>query len=415
LVQHNHTGADFEIGSCPIAATPPSGWEPLIPYDERVRLEDVSAYAGHLVVHQRSGGLTQLRILELGEDGVGDDYLVDFPQEVYTVGAGGGAQFDQPVVRLSYTSLTVPSSVYDYDVRSRELMLRKQQPVRGHDPAAYEERRLWATADDGERVPISLVHRRGVRGPEGHEHPIPFLLYGYGAYELSTDPGFSVSWLSLLDRGAGVAIAHVRGGGEMGRRWYDDGKLLHKRNTFSDFAACARHLVSTGWTTHEQIVGEGGSAGGLLIGVVANEHPDLFGGLVAEVPFVDALTSMLDASLPLTVTEYDEWGDPSSDPETYDYIAGYAPYENVDGQEYPPILATTSVNDTRVLYVEPAKWVARIRASAPDGDGRPEVLLKTEMAAGHGGVSGRYRSWRDRAFIQAWMLDRMGLADARPA
>jgi oligopeptidase B len=413
LVQHNHTGADFEIGTCPIAATPPSGWAPLIPYDERVRLEDVAAYAGHLVVHQRSGGLTQLRIVELDDEGLGDDYLVDFPQEVYTVGGSGGAQFDQPIVRVSYTSLTVPSSVYDYDVRTRDLTLRKQQPVRGHDPSAYEEHRLWAVADDGERVPISLVHRVGARGADG-DRPIPFLLYGYGAYELSIDPGFSVAWLSLLDRGAGVAIAHVRGGGEMGRRWYDDGKLLHKRHTFSDFAACARHLVQTGWSTHDRIVGEGGSAGGLLIGVAANEHADLFGGLVAEVPFVDALTSMLDASLPLTVTEYDEWGNPEADAETYDYIAGYAPYENVGTQDYPAILATTSVNDTRVLYVEPAKWVARIRATAPDDRGRADVLLKTEMSAGHGGVSGRYRAWRDRAFTLAWVLDRMGLTGAHP-
>lgn len=413
LVQHNHTGADFEIGTCPIAATPPSGWTPLIPYDEQVRLEDVSAYAGHLVVHQRSGGLTQLRIVELGDAGPEDDYLVEFPQEVYTVGGGGGAQFDQPIVRVSYTSLTVPSSVYDYDVRSRELTLRKQQPVRGHDPAAYEEHRLWAEAEDGERVPISLVCRADARGLDG-DQPIPFLLYGYGAYEISIDPGFSVPWLSLLDRGAGVAIAHVRGGGEMGRRWYDDGKLLRKRHTFSDFATCARHLVKTGWSTHDRIVGEGGSAGGLLIGVAANEDAELFGGLVAEVPFVDALTSMLDASLPLTVTEYDEWGNPEGDVETYDYLAGYAPYENVGPQDYPPILATTSVNDTRVLYVEPAKWVARLRATAPDDGGRPDVLLKTEMSAGHGGVSGRYRAWRDRAFTLAWILDRMGLADVEP-
>ncbi|MGC4112501.1 MAG: S9 family peptidase [Nocardioides sp.] len=414
LVEHNRTGPDFEIGTCAIEPTPPSGWVPLIAHDASVRLEDVSAYAGHLVVHQRSRGLTQLRILELGDQGVADDYLVEFPQEVYTVGGGGGAEFTQPVVRLSYTSLTVPASVYDYDVRSRELRLLKRQPVRDHDPSAYDERRLWATADDGEQVPISLVWRRDARGEDGQESPIPFLLYGYGAYELSTDPGFSIAWLSLLDRGAGVAIAHVRGGGEMGRRWYDDGKLLHKRNTFSDYAACARHLVDTGWTTPERLVGEGGSAGGLLIGVVANEYPDLFGGLVAEVPFVDALTSMLDASLPLTVTEYDEWGDPAADEETYDYIAGYAPYENIGAQSYPPILATTSVNDTRVLYVEPAKWVARLRATAPGHDGRPDVLLKTEMAAGHGGVSGRYRAWRDRAFVQAWMLDRMGLADTEP-
>ena len=304
--------------------------------------------------------------------------------------------------------------MYDYDVRSRHLSLLKRQPVHGHDPAAYEEHRLWATADDGQPVPISLVCRAGARGRSGEEHPIPFLLYGYGAYEISIDPSFSVSRLSLLDRGAGMAIAHVRGGGEMGRRWYDDGRLGQKRHTFSDFAACARHLVATGWTTHDRLIAEGASAGGLLIGVVANEYADLFSGLVAEVPFVDALTSMLDASLPLTVTEYDEWGNPEADPEAYDYLAGYAPYDNVDGSVCPPILATTSVNDTRVLYVEPAKWVARLRATAADGRARPDVLLKTEMSAGHGGVSGRYRAWRERAFIQAWMLDRMGLADAAP-
>jgi oligopeptidase B len=424
LVHHNHTGPDFEIGWCPIQPAPPSDWTPLVPHDEHVRLEDVAAYAGHLVVHQRSGGLTQLRIIELGDDGPGDDYLMEFSQEVYTVGASGGAEFDQPVVRVSFTSLTVPPSVYDYDVRDRELALLKQTPVRGHDPEAYEEHRIWATADDGEQVPISVVHRRGARGTggtEGSGGPIPLLLYGYGAYEYSIDPGFSVTRLSLLDRGAGYAIAHVRGGGEMGRRWYDDGKLLAKRHTFSDFGACARHLVETGWAAPQTLLAEGASAGGLLIGVVANEYPDLFGGLVAEVPFVDPLTSMLDATLPLTVTEYDEWGNPEADVEAYDYIAGYAPYDNVGEQRYPPILATTSVNDTRVLYVEPAKWVARLRATSArsgdsgDGSGRPDVLLKTELSAGHGGVSGRYRAWRDRAFTLAWMLDRMGLADAAPA
>ena len=286
------------------------------------------------MVPQRSGGLTQLRILLLDDAGIADDYLVEFPQELYTVGGWGGAESDAPTVRVGYTSMTVPSSVYDYDVRTRRLTLLKQQPVRGHDPSAYEEHRLWATADDGAQVPISLVCRQGAAA----DGPIPFLLYGYGAYEISTDPAFSVSRLSLLDRGAGMAIAHVRGGGEMGRHWYDDGKLLHKRHTFSDFAACARHLVAEGWTTPDRLVAEGGSAGGLLIGAVANQYPDLFGGLVADVPFVDALTSMLDASLPLTVTEYDEWGDPS-EPEAYDYLAGYAPYENVAAVDYPPILA----------------------------------------------------------------------------
>jgi oligopeptidase B len=240
---------------------------------------------------------------------------------------------------------------------------------------------------------------------------VPTLLYGYGAYETSVDPYFSVARLSLLDRGAAFAIAHVRGGGEMGRRWYDDGKLAAKPNSFSDFVACARHLVETGWSRPETLVAEGASAGGLLAGAVANHAPELFGGILAVVPFVDPLTTMLDASLPLTVTEYDEWGNPEADPDAYDQIAAYAPYDNVAAVRYPPILAQTSLNDTRVLYVEPAKWVARLRAVALNGD---DVLLRTEMAAGHGGVSGRYKAWEDRAFALAWMLDRMGLAETLP-
>ncbi len=410
LVLHNATGADFELASAPLRPTPAEGWEPLIPHQDSVRLEDVDAFAGHLVVHQRSQGLTQLRILELGDAGVTDDYLVEFDHEVYTVGSGGNPGFDQPVVRLGYTTMATPSSVYDYDVRSRELTLLRRAPVLGgYDPADYEEHRLWATADDGEQVPISIVARRGSReGVGGGTGPVPTLLYGYGAYEASMDPYFSVARLSLLDRGAAFAIAHVRGGGEMGRRWYDDGKLMAKQNTFSDFIACARHLVETGWSTPSTLIAEGASAGGLLMGAVANQAPEAFGGIVAGVPFVDNLTSMLDATLPLTVTEYDEWGNPEEDPEVYDYLASYSPYENVADLPYPPILAETSLNDTRVLYVEPAKWVARLRAVAPQAD----VLLRTEMAAGHGGVSGRYKSWHDRAFALAWMLDRMGLADA---
>ncbi len=223
------------------------------------------------------------------------------------------------------------------------------------------------------------------------------------------DPYFSVARLSLLDRGAAFAIAHVRGGGEMGRRWYDHGKLLHKKNTFSDFVACARHLAANGWTTPELTIAEGASAGGLLMGAIANQAPDAFGGIVAGVPFVDNLTTMLDASLPLTVPEYEEWGNPEDDAEAYDYIASYAPYDNVAAVDYPPILAETSFHDTRVLYVEPAKWIARLRATA---GGRRDFVLKTEMAAGHGGVSGRYKAWHDRAFSLAWILDRMGLADA---
>ncbi|MDP3891193.1 S9 family peptidase [Nocardioides sp.] len=405
LVLHNASGPDFELATSPVDAASASAWEPLIPHRPGVRLEDVDAFAGHLVVHQRSEGLTQLRVIELGEAGPVDDHLVEFEDEVYMIGSGGNPAFEQPVVRLGYTTMATPASVYNYDVASRELTLLKRAPVLGgYDPGDYEEHRLWATAEDGTHVPISVVARRGARD----SGPVPLLLYGYGAYEASMDPYFSIARLSLLDRGAAFAIAHVRGGGEMGRHWYDDGKLLHKQNTFGDFISCARHLVATGWTTPGSMVAEGGSAGGLLMGAVANQAPDLFGGIVANVPFVDALTSMLDASLPLTVTEYEEWGNPEADPEVYAYMAGYAPYDNVAAADYPPILAETSLNDTRVLYVEPAKWIARLRATAV---GRRDFLLRTEMAAGHGGVSGRYKAWHDRAFSLAWILDRMGLAD----
>ncbi|MCW2843439.1 MAG: oligopeptidase Serine peptidase family [Nocardioides sp.] len=412
LVMHNHTWPDFELGVAPIAPSGPDQWQPLVPHDASVRLEDVDAFAGHLVVHQRSEGLTQLRILELGGTGVTDDYLLEFDEEIYTVGSGGNPNFHQPTVRLGYTSMAIPSSVYDYDVRTRELTLLRRTPVLGgFDPADYEEHRLWAPTEDGERVPISVVCRRGAHGTDDEPTPIPVLLYGYGAYETSIDPYFSVARLSLLDRGAGFAIAHVRGGGEMGRRWYDEGKLFHKQNSFSDFAACARHLIATGWTTPGRLVAEGASAGGLLMGAAANQAPQLFGGVVAGVPFVDILTTMLDATLPLTVTEYDEWGNPEHDPSVHTYIRGYAPYDNVVALDYPPILAETSLNDTRVLYVEPAKWIAKLRATAT---GRQDFLLRTEMSAGHGGVSGRYKSWHDRAFSLAWILDRMGLADTTP-
>src|SRR6478752_4772938 len=315
LVMHNHTGADFELATAPIAPTPAVDWQPLIAHTPAVRLEDVTSFAGHLVVHQRSEGLTQLRILELGDEGVADDYLVEFDHEIYTVGSAGNPGFHQPVVRLGYTTMAVPSSVYDYDVRSRELTLLRRTPVLGgYDAADYEEHRLWATADDGVRVPISIVARRGSReGVGGGTQPVPTLLYGYGAYEASMDPYFSIARLALLDRGAAFAIAHVRGGGEMGRRWYDGGKLFAKQHTFSDFVACARHLVESGWRTPDVLIAEGASAGGLLMGAVANQAPELFAGVVAGVPFVDALTTMLDATLPLTVTEYDEWGNPEDD------------------------------------------------------------------------------------------------------
>lgn len=404
LVLHNASGADFELSVAPTTPTPPEQWRTMIGHDPAVRLEDVDAFSGHLVVHQRSQGLTQLRILELGDAGVSADYLVEFDQEVYTISSGANPSFDQPVVRLGYASMTVPPSVYDYRVASRELTLLRRAPVLGgYEPGDYEEHRLWAPARDGARVPISLVCRRGA----GAAGPVPTLLYGYGAYETSMDPYFSIARLSLLDRGAAFAIAHVRGGGEMGRHWYDDGKLDHKPNTFNDFVDCARHLVASGWSVPSSLVAEGGSAGGLLVGAALNQAPELFAAAATAVPFVDVLTSMLDSSLPLTAAEYEEWGNPEADPHAYDLIASYAPYENVAETDYPPILAETSLHDTRVLYVEPAKWIARLRATAV---GRRDFLLRTQMSAGHGGVSGRYQAWEDRAFTLAWILDRMGLA-----
>ena len=408
LVLHNENAENFELARAPMDSVgredAVSTWEPMIAHDPGVRLEDVDAFAGHLVVSQRSEGLTQLRLLRLGPEGVQSDELLEMEHPIYTVGMAGNPEFDQPTLRFGYTTMATPGAVHQLDLRTGERTLLKETPVLGgFDPSAYEQHREWATAPDGARVPLSIVVPAGAP----RDGSTPFLLYGYGAYETSIDPYFAISRLSLLDRGMGFAIAHVRGGGEMGRRWYDEGKMLHKRNTFTDYVACARHLAEAGWTSADRLVAEGGSAGGLLMGAVANLAPDAFAGIVADVPFVDPLTSILDPSLPLTVIEWEEWGNPLEDPEVYAYMQAYSPYENVAAVPYPPILAETSLNDTRVLYVEPAKWVARLRATSPTGD---TVLLKTEMVAGHGGVSGRYNAWRDRAFTLAWVLDKVGLA-----
>jgi oligopeptidase B len=319
------------------------------------------------------------------------------------VGPDANPEYDTTSFRLHYASLVTPDSVYDCNLESGELTLRKQKPVLGdYDPSRYEQHREWAVAEDGTRVPISVVCRRGtLRDGSG-----PAVLYGYGSYEASMDPWFSIPRLSLLDRGVIFAVAHIRGGGEMGRRWYEDGKLLAKKNTFHDFVAAAQHLVKAGWTSADRLVARGGSAGGLLIGAVANLAPEAFAGFVAQVPFVDALNSILDPSLPLTVTEWEEWGDPLHNAQVYAYMKSYTPYENLADRPYPPILAITSLNDTRVLYHEPAKWVARLRRVAPSA----EVLLKTEMGAGHGGPSGRYDAWKEEAFVMAWTLDRLRLS-----
>lgn len=398
LILHNENAEDFALASTSVDN--PGEWRELIPHTPGTRLEAVDAFQRHVVVSLRTGGLTGLRVIA---DGSTDSYDMEFPEPLYDVGLGGNPEYDTNIVRIGYTSLVTPDSVYDVNLVSRAMELRKRKPVLGDfDPEAYEQFREWAVADDGTKVPISIVARKGT--PRNGSAPL--LLYGYGSYEHSVDPYFSIARLSLLDRGMVFAIAHVRGGGELGRRWYEDGKMLAKKNTFTDFVAAARALVRASWTSADKIVARGGSAGGLLMGAVANIAPDAFAGIVAQVPFVDPLTSILDPSLPLTVTEWEEWGNPLESADVYAYMKSYSPYENVQKLKYPAILAVTSLNDTRVLYHEPAKWIARLRATAPEGS----YLLKTEMGAGHGGPSGRYDSWKEEAFVNAWVLDQVGLA-----
>jgi oligopeptidase B len=402
FILHNDGALDFELVR--VAASAPDGpRETVIAHRPGQRLLGVDTFRDWAVVGYRRGGLARLGMLDYADGAVSE---IAFDEPLYSVGSGGNPEWAPPLLRLGYGSFVTPGTVYDFEVATGELLLRKRQPVLGgYDPADYAQARVWATAHDGAQVPISLVWKRSF-GDAG-DAPRALHLYGYGSYEHSIEPGFSVARLSELDRGVVFAVAHVRGGGEMGRQWYEQGKTLAKRNTFTDFVDCARHLIDHGYTTPDRMVAEGGSAGGLLMGAVANLAPELFAGVLADVPFVDALTSILDPSLPLTVIEWDEWGDPLHDPEVYAYMKSYSPYENVrEGVAYPRILAVTSLNDTRVLYVEPAKWVARLREVGAD------ALLKCEMVAGHGGVSGRYNSWRERAFELAWLLDVLGLAEA---
>jgi oligopeptidase B len=402
LVLHNENAINFVLGWTPVSDT--TQFHELVPHSDDTRLDSVDTFDGFFVLHLRRDGLTGLRVVPDS----GEAYDISFPDSLYTVELDGNPDYSLRQLRLAYTSLITPDSVYDYDLVTRELLLRRQKPVlpgpdgKAYDLDEYEQHRVWATADDGTQVPISLVSKKGTP----RDGSAPCVLYGYGSYESSMDPWFSIPRLSLLNRGGIFAVAHIRGGGELGRRWYEEGKLLHKRNTFTDFNACARHLVKTGWTSADRLVARGGSAGGLLMGAIANLAPDAYAGIVAQVPFVDPLTTILDASLPLTVIEWEEWGNPLESPEVYAYMKAYSPYENVSNLDYPAILAVTSLNDTRVRYTEPAKWVARLRATAPHGT----YLLKTEMGAGHAGPSGRYDAWKEEAFVSAWTLERLGLA-----
>jgi oligopeptidase B len=381
----------------------------LLPYRPEVKVSAVHAFARHLVFLERADGLEQLRVVPLvsadatggvGSAGVG--HVIAQPDAAYSLALEANPEFDTDVVRFGYSSLTTPPSSVEYNVATRERRLVKQATVGGgYDPSQYRTERIWATAPDGSLVPISLVCRRD----RPLDASMPFLLYGYGSYEHSVGPGFSFTRLNLLERGVGFAIAHVRGGGEMGRHWYEQGRLLHKRNTFTDFIACAKKLIDDGWASPERLAIRGGSAGGLLMGAVINMRPELFCAVVAEVPFVDVVTTMSDESLPLTVTEWEEWGNPKDDPVAYWYMKSYSPFDKVHKAPYPALYVTAGLNDPRVGYWEPAKWVAKLRANNTSGN---VILLKTEMGAGHQGPSGRYDAWRDEVRAQAFLLACLG-------
>jgi len=399
LIVHNDGAVNFELVEAPVEN--PSAHRTLIEHRDDVRIDGVDAFDGHLVVSYRREALPRIQLWPITADGhYGEPREISFDSELMSAGLGANPNWQSPMLRIGATSFLTPVRVYDLDVTTGERFLLREQPVLGdYRREDYVERRDWAVAADGARVPLSIIHRADL------SLPAQALIYGYGAYELCEDPRFSIARLSLLDRGMVFVVAHVRGGGELGRLWYEQGKLLHKKNTFTDFVTSATHLVETGVTRRENLVAMGGSAGGLLMGAAANLAPGLFAGILAQVPFVDPLTTILDPALPLTVTEWDEWGNPLQDRDVYFYMKSYSPYENVAAKDYPPILAMTSLHDTRVYYVEPAKWVAALRYTKTDTH---PVLLKTEMSAGHGGISGRYERWRETAFQYAWLLHAAG-------
>ena len=399
LIRSNRDGINFALYQAADTGVVPTeaDWQNLIPHSDTVMIDGLSLNAGAMTLSLREGGLP---IIEVHPQGL-PAYRVQLPDAAYSLHVQNSLEFVSERIRLRYEALNRPAQIRQLDLASGEQVVLKQTPVLGpFDADAYVSQRLWATAPDGTQVPISLVVKRESLG-----QPVPLYLYGYGAYGESLDPWFSHARLSLLDRGVAFAIAHVRGGGELGEAWYRAGKQEHKHNTFSDFIACAEHLIAQGFTTAEQLAISGGSAGGLLIGAVLNQRPELFKVAIAEVPFVDVLNTMLDPDLPLTVTEYDEWGNPQ-EPDVYDRIRAYAPYENVSAQAYPALLVIAGYNDSRVQYWEAAKWVAKLRAIKTDDN---PLLLKTELGAGHGGMSGRYQGLRDVALEYAFVLKVLGL------
>jgi oligopeptidase B len=402
----NDAAHNFRIVRAADTGRTPAAWTDWSPHRDDTFIEGLDVFESFALVTERRAGLRRLRVVEHAS---GASHEIAFPEDAYGVVPSGNPEFRTSHVRFTYSSLLTPSSVFDYTVATRERTLKKRQEIpSGFDPSRYQVHRRMAPARDGMQVPVSILLPKTARLDGG----TPLLLYAYGSYGYTTEPTFNSNVLSLVDRGVIYAIAHVRGGQEMGRQWYDDGKMLKKMNTFHDFIDVAEYLVKAGYTRPDRLVANGGSAGGLLMGVVANQRPDLFKAIVADVPFVDVINTMLDASLPLTTQEWEQWGNPQT-PEHFAYLRQYSPYDNVKAQRYPWLLVTTSLNDSQVMYWEPAKWVAKLRATKTDDN---PLYFKTNMKGGHGGSSGRYERLRETAFRYAFMLDAVGLlkADVTP-
>jgi oligopeptidase B len=400
-IRTNWNAKNFRLMKTPEGKTGKENWTEVVAHRDDVLLEGMELFSKYLVLEERQNGLLRLRVKPWQG---GEEHYVDFGEEAYTVFPTSNYEFDTDLIRVNYTSLTTPGSVYDYNMQTRKLTLLKEQEVVGDfDKNNYHTERLYATARDGVKVPISLVYRKGFK----KDGTAPLLLYGYGSYGYSMDPTFNSARLSLLDRGFVFAIAHIRGGEEMGRQWYEDGKLLNKKNTFTDFIDCGEFLVKEKYCAKDQLYAAGGSAGGLLMGAVVNMAPGMWRGVLAAVPFVDVVTTMLDESIPLTTGEYDEWGNPN-DKTYYDYIKSYSPYDNVEAKDYPAMLVTTGLHDSQVQYWEPAKWVARLREVKSDQN---PLLLHTNMETGHSGASGRFQRYKDTALEYAFLLDLAGLSE----
>lgn len=398
-----HTNMDgatnFKLMTCSLGNTPKENWEELIAHRSEVYLEGVDIFKDYLVLEERSHGLNQIRIKKWADS---TEHYLEFPEETYTASTGNNPDFDSEILRFGYSSLTTPASIFDYNMNSKQRELKKQmEVVGGYNSKDYQSTRIWAKAEDGAEIPISLVYKKSLKKESGN----PLLLYGYGSYGATIDPSFSSTRLSLLDRGFVFAIAHIRGGEYLGRNWYDTGKMLQKKNTFTDFLACGEKLIEDKYTSSEHLYGMGGSAGGLLIGAAINLKPQLFNGVIAAVPFVDVVTTMLDESIPLTTGEYDEWGNPNQK-EYYEYMKSYSPYDNVEAKDYPSILITTGLHDSQVQYWEPAKWTAKLRELKTD---KNPLYLFTNMETGHGGASGRFEAYRETAMEYAFLFDLEGI------